>query len=184
MLNGKMSGIIAQVKESQNGSKIEQSRALAEALKTSSEQKVEPKVEKPKAEKKKAKVELTIKVEEDKRTPYQKRLYLSPSYASSDYENKLRDVIAKRTLFIDDNKKFQIWNSATAQSLIKSWIESDKELKSFTTRDLIEKFHIFGGGIGDVSRHALKALEKQGLIKIGLAQNGKRKRYLYEVLRS
>jgi len=173
-----MKAVMSEVKRSSNGT-IDASRALAEKLAAKAEH--EPAVKPAKAQTKPKAEPFTAKIPVEKRSKYQKRLYLHPSYNAPEWANKEPELIALKTLYIDENGKFQLWTCKVAESLILDWIRASK-LRSFTTSDIEKKFKLFGGGVSDISRSACKKLEKSGVLEISKAKHGKKERYLYEVL--
>jgi hypothetical protein len=175
---------MSEVKKTNNGT-IDASRALAAKLNVvkAFAAKAKPSaVKTAKAEKdKQAKAEpFTAKIPLEARSRYQKRLYLHPSYNAPEWANKEPELIALKTLYIDERGRFQLWTCKVAESLISDWIKAEK-LKSFTTTDIEKKFKLFGGGVSDISRSACKKLEAQALLEHSKVKHGKKERYLYKV---
>lgn len=168
--------VVEEVREQKNGGTLEASRALAEKLNI-----VKDSVHAEKRVKASAKLKpFVIKIPKEKRSEYQNRPYLHPSYNASEWAGKEPELIALKTLYIDKSGAFQLWNTQVAESLILVWIRSEK-LKSFTTDDVEKHFKVFGGGVTDITRLACKKLAKDNVLTIAKAQLGKRKHYVYHV---
>jgi hypothetical protein len=190
--DAQVASVINQVKKEGNGKTLENSKVLAASLKKLDKAekklkeiraKVPNKTQKAPVKKEEKIIQLVAHVSPEKRSSYQKRPYLHPSYSAPEWENKESNLIALKTLSIDKEGNFQLWNAKAAVQLIGEWISSDKELQSFNTDDIEKKFKLFGGGVTDISRNACKKLEKDGRLTHSKAKNGKRERYVYHVVR-
>lgn len=155
--NAQASSAIREIKEQKNGGTLEASVKASAKLKP-----------------------FVIRVPKEKRSEYQNRPYLHPSYNALEWAEKEPELIALKTLYIDKTGAFQLWNTKVAESLITDWMRTEK-LKSFTTDDVEKHFKLFGGGVTDITRLACKKLAKDGVLTIAKAQTGKRKHYVYHV---
>jgi len=164
--------LLKEVKKNGNGCTSDQSKALAQELKEAQPAKAERKKEK-----------LTARIAVSKRNDYQKRKYLHPSYNAPEWADKEPSLIALKTLYIDANGEFHLWNSESSLKLISEWIKAE-HVQEFTTADIMKKFKLFGGGIGDVTRSACNKLKDQGVLSVSKQSHGKKERYLFKVISS
>jgi hypothetical protein len=187
--NAQVKSAIEQVKKQNGeGKTLEASKALAAKLAEQKPAKAEPREKASKSStaapvKSEAKtVPLVAHIPLKERSKYQLRPYLHPSYNAPEWENKEPDLIALKTLYIDDKNNFQLWNAKTAVQLISEWISSDKKLKTFSTSDVEKRFKLFGSGVTDITRNACAKIVKDGKLSKSAADT-KKKSYIFQVVR-